>query len=324
MKVKIKSVFRIFLVPIIGLGCTEMSIPESIQTTPTAPWASPLLDTSLDTGVDTGVYSEDIITPQETAFGFGSALTCNDEQCWSTAPFGALSELYTVALQAQLVSEYPTGTGNIMSMVANTPILNGPEGLYDPNGLWTPLGQTGAISCNATQCATVLQTGLVIDGLTIPDRPKAIATDQNIWVWQNDDGQLESQDGVRSDWVGPEVYSMSVIADVLWIGSPQEGCVHRFDLNSLILNSSICTSIHGFGQSIEILNQNELLVGAPNAFGGKGYVGHWKDGTEIWFKEGTIIGESFGTSIKQHQDRLLIGAPSANEGRGLIYEISWP
>ena len=324
MKLNILSVPTVLLIPIIGLGCSELSFPESKQTSPTAPWATALPDTSLDTGMDTGDSREDIITPQETALGFGSALICNDEQCWSTAPFGAFSELYSVAQQAQLVAQYPTGTGNIMSLSANTPILNGPEGLYDANGLWAPLGQTGAISCNSTQCATVLQTGLWLNEITTPDRPKAITTDQNHWVWQNDDGQLESQDGVRSDWVGPEVYSMSVAADVLWIGSPQEGCVHRFELNTLSLNSSICNSILGFGQSIEALAPNELLVGAPNAFGGKGYVGHWKDGIEVWFIEGTNIGESFGTSIKRHQDRLLIGAPSAYQGRGLIYEMSWP
>ncbi|MGC6508468.1 MAG: hypothetical protein ACON4U_08640 [Myxococcota bacterium] len=304
-------------------ACQETNFPSSSKTTPTADWGILFPDTANDTGHDTGQLDNAVVVPRQSAVGFGNALICGTQYCWASAPFGPNAELYAIDIQAQRTAILPTGTGQSLSLLNEIVVLSGPEGLYLADGLFDGLGQTGVISCGEAKCASVLKSGLWIDEPITEHRPKAIVHHQDQWVWQNENGQIEKSSGEISEWSGPEIQSMSVIDNSVWVGSPHEGCAHRLNIETLELNESWCNGLLSFAYSISVIAENEIFIGAPSALGGKGYVGFWKDGAEIWKSEGRTLGEGFGSALQYHRDKILVGAPSASGGQGLIYMVEW-
>ena len=306
------------------MGCSEEHIGYSEQATPTAAWSIPNGDSAFETGLDTAVLDMTNILPESTALGFGSAMECRANQCWITAPFGLEAELYLLTDQIELIGRFPQGTGISLSQTESQLYLSGQDGIYDSNGQINPIGRTGVISCIEDQCAATVQQGLLLDSLQSSHRPKAIGNDGESWFWQRENGSLQNSQGTISQWSGLEITVIQVIDNALWVGVPQENCVHRFDRRTLDHQEAWCHTAFGFGYSIDLISDSELLIGAPNAFGGKGYVGHWKDGIELWSQSDLDSGTGFGAQVHGFADKIIVGAPNANQGQGCLQLMDWP
>ena len=310
------------------ISCQEDKIGFSFQTSPTVDWVtSTPFDSGIpiDSGLDTAQMRAEKIQPFNTALGFGSAMWCETDQCWITAPFGPEAQLYHLETDLTLIQSYPFGVGNQLSLASNSILLNGPDGIYNADGLLAPIGHTGSISCiDALQCAVTQAEGMITTELYPEDHPKAIVNDGAFWYWQNKNGHLQNNQGLESAWQGSEIHSLQITENTIWAGSPKEGCIHQFNKSNLEQVDSWCSALLGFGYSLLPISQNSILVGAPSAFGGKGYLGFWEEGREVWAQSDLIPGTGFGSQVQVLKDRILISAPNANMGTGLVYIVEWP